>query len=274
MFAGLTRLDLTLDTSNVGFPLAKVKAVNGLGYVMRMAPQLTHLALAFHNHTAPRELFMLSLRELLGETGSLEGPPLLSGSSRDGADRTDNGFRFRALTDLKLEGVVCDEGDLRGFLLRHAATLERLRLGGRGLARGTFDTPMGGVRLSNGTFWSLFRSLRGGRLPQLQRLHLEGAFFCETGSLVTGLDAAADAADAVGTVNGSADGPADATNPSPPAIARTRFEHYLFRATTDDNWIPATEERAGPITPRSISSQPFEAYVLGTTNEYPGQFQR
>lgn len=194
VFGGLTRLDLTLDTSNVGFPLAKIKAVNGLGYVLRMAPQLTHLSLAFHNHSIARELFMLPLRELLGETGSLEGPPLVGGGyGANSINSADTGFRFRALTDLKLEGVACDESDLRGFLLRHAATLERLRLGGRGMAGGSFDLPMGGVRLSNGTFWSLFSSLRG-RLPHLERMHLEGAFFCESGTLIEGPGIGDDAA--------------------------------------------------------------------------------
>ncbi|KJR87170.1 uncharacterized protein SPSK_01600 [Sporothrix schenckii 1099-18] len=299
VFAGLTRLELALDTSNVGFPLAKVKAVNGLGYVLRMAPNLTHLSLAFHNHSIVRELFMLSLRELLGETGSLEGPPLVSNSHgfaapSSSSSASDTGFRFRALTDLKLEGVVCDESDLRGFLLRHAATLERLRLGGRGMAGGGFDLPMGGVRLSNGTFWSLFRSLRGGRLPHLQRMHLEGAFFCETGTLVDGPGVAShnhvdagDAGNATGDAVGNAgsdagDTAADAVppplppppaHPTHPNLARTRYEHYLFRAITDDAWEPATPERAGPVTARSMTSESFEAYVLGRQNEYPGRFQ-
>jgi hypothetical protein len=196
--------------------------------------------------------------------------------------------------------VVCDEGDLRGFLLRHAATLERLRLGGRGMAGGSFDLPMGGVRLSNGTFWSLFRSLRGGRLPHLQRMHLEGAFFCESGTLVEGPSVADDAGDAAGGAAGGAagvvagvvaggavddadfeigDAAAEAAAPPPPPpaahpnIARTRFEHYLFRAITDDDWEPATPDRSGPVTARSTSPEPFEAYVLGRQNEYPGRFQ-
>ncbi|CAK7227022.1 hypothetical protein SCUCBS95973_006398 [Sporothrix curviconia] len=260
VFGGLTKLDLTLDTSMINFPLAKFKAVNGLGYVLRMAPNLTHLSLSFNNQNAAPS-FILSLRELLGETGGLEGPPLLSSNSNNNAaagvvDGNETGFRFRALTDLKLEGIDCEEAALRGFLLRHASTLERLRLGGRCRVKDRQHMNTGGMRLSNGTFWSLFRSLRGGRLPRLQRMHLEGSFFCQSESLIEASDADA-APNVQSTLN----------------IARTRFEHYIFRPTTDDNWDPVREEATLQTSTAYISSEKFEAYLLGHINEYPGSFQ-
>ncbi|CAK7212534.1 hypothetical protein SBRCBS47491_001498 [Sporothrix bragantina] len=268
VFSGLTRLDLTLDTSNVSFPLAKFKAVNGLGYVLRMAPNLTHLSLSFHNQTAAREIFILSLRELLGETGSLEGPPLSSSNSSSGVvsagDSNETGFRFRALTDLKLDGIACDEAALRGFLLRHASTLERLRLGGRGRAHDRLHMNVGGMRLSNGTFWSLFRSLRGGRLPHLQQMHLEGTFFCQSESLIEAPDAPPAA-----PVTTAATAPA---NPLP-NVARTSYEHYNFRPTTDDNWDPIPEETLLRTPAAYMTSEKFEAYLLGHINEYPGSFR-
>ncbi|CAK7206450.1 hypothetical protein SEUCBS139899_009245 [Sporothrix eucalyptigena] len=267
VFGGLTRLNLTLDTSNVGFPLAKVKAVNGLGYVLRMAPHLTSLSLSFQNQNAGREVFILSLRELLGETGSLEGPPLLSSINGNGSravpDTSDTGFRFQSLTDLRLDGIACDEASLRGFLLRHASTLERLRLGGRGRAQDRAHMTVGGMRLSNGTFRSLFRSLRG-RLPNLQRLHLEGAFFCQSETLIEDPDAPP-----------PVPLPAHITPPPPPPvnIARTSYELYNFQPTTDNDWVPVPESAKDKGSTMFITSEEFEAYVLGQTNKYPGHFQ-
>ena len=91
-------------------------------------------------------------------------------------------FTFTKLTSLKLEGVSCSEEDLRSFLLRHAKTLERLRLGGRGLAK-PYELSSGGVHLHEGSFKSLFASLQG-KLPKLERLHLEGDL--EAGDIRTG----------------------------------------------------------------------------------------
>ncbi|CAK7245331.1 MAG: hypothetical protein STHCBS139747_006909 [Sporothrix thermara] len=288
VFAGLTRLDLTLDTSNVSFPSAKFKAVNGLGYMLRMAPNLTHLSLSFHNHNAAREVFVLSLRELLGETGSLEGPPLLSSYNSYGSnmsnisnmgnmssaatatatDSNETGFRFRALTDLKLDGIACDETALRGFLLRHASTLKRLRLGGRGRAHNRLHMNVGGMRLSNGTFWSLFRSLRGGRLPHLQRMHLEGTFICQSESLIE-----APGAPPVASSLAPATSAAVSAQHISPQIARTSYERYNFRPTTDDNWEPIPEEPLLKIPAMYMPSDKFEAYVLGHISDYPGSFR-
>ena len=271
LFAGLTRLDLTIDTSEVIFPQAKMKAINGLAYIIRKASQLTHLSLAFHNYASPRDFFHLPLQELLGESGSLEGPPLV-GNGSNGFSVGSNVFRFNALTDFALNGVTCEEGELRGFLLRHAPTLERLRLGGRGLARGSFDTSMGGIRISHGTVWSLLRSLRG-RLPQLERMHFEGIFYCETETLAAVPENMSGAAAASTGVVALPDD--DATlNTDHHHLSRLRYESYLFRATTDDDWTPASDERKGPMTPRTITSEAFEAYLLGQVAEYPGFFKR
>ncbi len=278
VFAGLTRLKLALDTSNLPFPAAKLKAVNGLGCVIRMAPHLTHLSLAFRNYAAPRDLFVLSLSELLGESGSfMTRVTMPSRPSRaSGGGGGSDGFRFGALTDLQLEGILCSEHELRGFLMRHAATLERLRLGGRGLASGVFDSSIGGgVHLYNGTFRSLFRSLRGGLLPRLQRLHLEGYFKCETEWLAPDVDDDTVHAPHEQHEQNEQHAQHGAAEITPtPVMARRRFERYLFRATTDDDWAPATDARAGTVRSQCITSEAFEAYVLGAIDEYPGRFHK
>ncbi|CAK7562834.1 MAG: hypothetical protein SEPTF4163_000690 [Sporothrix epigloea] len=266
VFGGLTRLDLTLETSNVNLPSAKFKAVNGLGYVLRMAPHLTHLSLDFRSDHSTWEAFVLPLRELLGESDSLDRRPLplplplpaYNGSGRSGVADTNGhtAFHFRALTDLKLSGIDCDEADLRGFLLRHASTLERLRLGGRGCTHNWRQKKVGGMQLSNGTFSSFFRSLRGGRLPRLQQMHLEGVFFCLANSL-----------------SGEAHSLPATSVAASPSIARPRCESYNFRPTSDDNWDPVPEEAMHRTSIEYSTSERFEAYVLGHTDEYPGSIR-
>lgn len=170
-FANLTALNLTIDPSALKLPAQRFKAIKGLGSILRCATNLTHLTLAFHTYGMPKHKFILWFDTLL-----------------------ERSFTFPRLTDLKLEGLSCDEDDLRAFLLRHAATLQRLRLGGRGLGTG-----LGGLHLCRGTFRGLFASLRGGRLPRLQRCHFEGDFEC------------------VG-------------------VERSANEAYSFHGVTDDNW--------------------------------------
>ncbi|KAK3307589.1 uncharacterized protein B0T15DRAFT_183364 [Chaetomium strumarium] len=176
-FASLSRLNLVLDPPNNLLPSSRFRAINGLGHVLHYSVNLTHLTLAFHTYHAPLEKFHLSFQALF------------SGSD----------FTYTKLTDLKLEGVSCAEDDLRSFLLRHSATLERLRLGGRGLAK-PFEWSTGGVHLHEGSFRSLFTSLQG-KLPKLKRFHMEGD--AEAGDF----------------------------------MASSR-EVYVFRAVTDDNWVP------------------------------------
>ena len=156
-FASLTKLDLVVDPPNNLFPSSRFRAINGLGHVLQFSPNLTHLSLGFHTYHAPLEKFSISFRQLL------------------------NDFTYEKLTDLKLEGLSCAEEDLREFLVRHGKTLERLRLGGRGLAK-PHETSIGGIHLHEGTWRSLFSSLRG-RLPRLQRLHMEGDV--EAGDIMT-----------------------------------------------------------------------------------------
>ncbi len=179
-FANLSRLSLVLDPPANLFPNARARAVNGLGHVLQFARELTHLSLSFHNYQNPQEKFPLLFGELLP------------------------GFKFAKLTDLKLEGVSCSEHDLRVFLLRHAATLERLRLGGRGLAA-PYEGSIGGVHLHDGTFRSLLSSLHG-KLPQLKRFHMEGDM--EAGDIMT-----------------------------------SSREHYKFHPVTDDNWDAVARSR-------------------------------
>lgn len=174
-FASLSRLDLVLDCPNVLLPHAQQRAINGLGHVLQFAPNLTHLSLAVHAYSAPNQKFRLSFRALVGPD-----------------------FCFPKLTDLKLEGLTCAEDDLRAFLVRHGSTLERLRLGGRGLAKpGELST--GGVHLHQGTFRSLLGSLRA-HLPKLKRFHMEGDM--QGGEIMT-----------------------------------SSMEMYKFHAVTDDNWV-------------------------------------
>ncbi|KAL2177605.1 uncharacterized protein P884DRAFT_299478 [Thermothelomyces heterothallicus CBS 202.75] len=176
-FASLSRLDLVLDTPANLLPASRSRAVNGLGGVLHSSVNLTHLSLAFQHYHAPAQKFHLSFQALFC-----------------GSD-----FVFPRLTDLKLEGVSCAEDDLRGFLLRHGATLERLRLGGRGLAK-PFEWSMGGVHLHQGSFRGLFTGLRG-RMPRLRRFHMEGD---------------AEAGD----------------------FTASSREVYMFRPVTDDDWAP------------------------------------
>ncbi|KAK0627783.1 hypothetical protein B0T14DRAFT_493811 [Immersiella caudata] len=172
-FASLSRLDLVLDPPTTLLPQARARSINGLGHVLQFSPNLTHLYLGVHNYQSPLEKFRLSFYELLGD------------------------FTYEKLTDLKLEGFTLEEEDLRSFLVRHAKTLERLRLGGRGLAK-PHELSIGGVHLHRGTFRSLFTSLQG-KLPVLKRFHLEGDI--EAGDIRT-----------------------------------SSRELYKFHAVTDDNW--------------------------------------
>ncbi|KAI1849939.1 hypothetical protein JX265_012983 [Neoarthrinium moseri] len=149
----LTRLDLTLDPSGLQGPASVRKAVNGLSYLLQRPAELRCLKIAFHPYSSPDSKFGLSLRELL------------------------NGFTYRQLTDLTLAGISCDEDDLKDFIARHGATLRRLRLGGRGLAK-PYQASLGGLHFYEGTFRSLFMGLRS-KLTKLERLHLEGIFECE-----------------------------------------------------------------------------------------------
>jgi len=172
-FASLSRLDLVLDPPKGLLPQASARAINGLGHVLQFSPNLTHLYLGVHTYHAPLEKFRLSFEALLGD------------------------FTYEKLTDLKLEGLTLAEDDLRAFLVRHGKTLERLRLGGRGLAK-PHELSIGGVHLHRGTFRSLFSSLQG-KLPVLKRFHLEGDM--EAGDIMT-----------------------------------SSRELYKFHAITDDNW--------------------------------------
>ncbi|KAH8681426.1 hypothetical protein BX600DRAFT_429364 [Xylariales sp. PMI_506] len=152
-FSSLTRLHLTLDPSGLQGPASAVKAINGLGYILQLPKQLRDLKLAFHPYQTPDSKFAVSFRELL------------------------NGFSYPELVDLSLEGISCEEEDLKQFLVQHSSTLRRLRLGGRGLAK-PYQVSLGGMHLYEGTFRSLFTGLRT-KLPKLERLHLEGIFECE-----------------------------------------------------------------------------------------------
>lgn len=210
-FAGLSTLNLTIDPSALKLPAQRFKAIKGLGSILRCATNVTHLSLAFHTYGMPKHKFIIWFDTLL------------------------EGYTFEKLTDLKLEGISCDEEDLRGFLLRHAATLERLRLGGRGLAK-AFEGGLGGIHLCRGNFRSLFASLRN-KLPQLERIHLEGDFEC------------------VG-------------------VERPSNEAYSFHGVTDDNWEDMTEEwrtrRAAASSGRTTRDcLEFERYLL-QGGKYPG----
>ncbi|KAK4450004.1 hypothetical protein QBC34DRAFT_448421 [Podospora aff. communis PSN243] len=172
-FASLSRLDLVLDPPTALLPQGLARSINALGRVLQLSPNLEHLYLGVHNYRSPLEKFRLSFHALLGD------------------------FTYEKLTDLKLEGLTLEEEDLRAFLVRHGKTLERLRIGGRGLAK-PHELSMGGVHLHRGTFRSLFTSLQG-RLPVLKRFHLEGDI--EAGDIMT-----------------------------------SSRELYRFHAVTDDNW--------------------------------------
>ncbi|KAH6632741.1 hypothetical protein F5144DRAFT_261413 [Chaetomium tenue] len=182
-FSSLSRLSLVLDTPANLLPSARHRAINGLGGVLHYSVNLTHLSLAFHNYHSPMQKFHLSFAALFPGGGCGGAPE----------------FTYAKLTDLKLEGISCGEADLKSFLLRHGATLERLRLGGRGLAKPD-ECSMGGVHLHEGSFRGLFSGLRG-KMPRLGRFHMEG-------------DAAAG-----------------------DYMASSR-EVYLFSPVTDDEWEP------------------------------------
>ncbi|KAI1828037.1 hypothetical protein F4861DRAFT_240074 [Xylaria intraflava] len=205
-FKNLTNLNLTLDPSGLQGPALSFRAVNGLGRILQLATNLTRLKLAFHSYSNDRSKFVLSFRELLF------------------------GFTYAQLTDLALEGVSCDEEDLKEFLGQHGATLVRLRLGGRGLAKPS-GASHGGIHLYEGTFRSLFAGLRI-RLPKLQRMHLEGIFKCEHPDLPT-------------------------------------HESYNFYPLTDENWEEVPRPQWALPSENIISCLRFEQYVLHG-GVYPG----
>ncbi|KXJ95858.1 hypothetical protein Micbo1qcDRAFT_29319 [Microdochium bolleyi] len=154
-FASLNTLHLTLDPSKLQGPSVAFRAVNGLGGFLRLAINVSNLKIAFHPYArgSTKSKFALSFRECL------------------------DGTVFPNLTNLILEGMSCDEDDLKDFLTRHGKTLTHLRLGGRGLAM-PWEASNGGVHLYEGNFRSLFSGLHQ-RLPKLERLHLEGLLECE-----------------------------------------------------------------------------------------------
>lgn len=198
-FNALHSLNLTLDPSGLQGPGSAFRAVNGLGRILQLAKQLRKFKLAFHPYTSENSKFALSFRELFYD------------------------FTYKQLTDLTLEGVSCEEDDLKDFLARHGATLLRLRLGGRGLAK-PVEVSLGGIHLYEGTFKSLFTGLRA-KLPKLERLHLEGIFECEHQDL-----------------------------PS--------HEAYNFYPLTNENWEELPRPRWVRSSRRTINCQPFEHYVL------------
>ncbi|ETS83756.1 hypothetical protein PFICI_05632 [Pestalotiopsis fici W106-1] len=152
-FKSLSRFDLTLDPSGLQGPAAAMKAVNGLGFVLQQAANARTLRVAFHPYSSPDSKFAINFREML------------------------NGFVFPELEDLTLVGMSCEERDLKTFISQHRATLQRLRLGGRGLAK-PYQASLGGMHLREGTLKSLFVGLRS-QLTKLERVHLEGIFECE-----------------------------------------------------------------------------------------------
>jgi hypothetical protein len=201
-FSSLSHLDIVIDVPPL-FPQALFRAINGLGRVLELSPNLTHLSLGFQNLRNPAAKFALRFDDLLGD------------------------FTFRKLSDLKLEGISCSEKGLRTLLLRHAATLERLRLGGRGMAK-PYERSVGGIHLYEGSWRSFFSSLHG-KLPRLERFHMEGD--CEAGELRT-----------------------------------APREVYRFHAVTDDNWemvdLPLS------LSEKSVDSLGLERYLLHG-GEYP-----
>ncbi|KAK4099352.1 hypothetical protein N658DRAFT_430202 [Parathielavia hyrcaniae] len=220
-FATLSRLSLALDFPPSLLPSARFRAVNGLGHVLQYSANLTHLTLAFHNYQKPLEKFHLSFHALFN-----------CGQAADAAAAA----VYPRLTDLKLENVSCAEDDLRAFLLRHGATLERLRLGGRGLAR-PHKWSMGGVHLHEGSFRGLFAGLRG-RMPRLRRFHMEGDFHAGKYRLNT-------------------------------------REIYRFLPVTDDEWEPvvaclagATRKNARGTCPTMVDCLGLERYLV-EGGEYP-----
>ncbi|OIW28377.1 hypothetical protein CONLIGDRAFT_374627 [Coniochaeta ligniaria NRRL 30616] len=195
-FASLSQLDLIIDPPPNLLPQARFRAINGLGHVLQFSPNLTRLSLGFHTYHNPLAKFALRFEDLLAD------------------------FTFKKLTDLKLEGISCAEHDLRSFLTRHSATLARLRLGGRGLAK-PYEMSIGGIHLYEGTWRSFFASLQG-KLPRLERFHMEGD--CEAGEIRT-----------------------------------TSREVYKFHAVTDDNWGRPAATR--PLR-KTIDCLELERYLL------------
>ncbi|KAI0021527.1 hypothetical protein F4780DRAFT_282078 [Xylariomycetidae sp. FL0641] len=205
-FSNLASLSLTLDPSGLQGPGSAFRAINGLGRLLQLAKNVRHLKIAFHPYSSAQSKFALSFRELLF------------------------GFTYTNLESLILEGVSCDEEDLSDFLARHGATLRRLRLGGRGLAK-PFEVSLGGIHLYEGTFKSLFTGLRK-KLPKLEQLHLEGIFECEHHGLST-------------------------------------HETYNFYPLTDERWDPVPRPRWVRNSRNTINCLPFESYVLHG-GSYPG----
>ncbi|KAI1466625.1 uncharacterized protein F4812DRAFT_59674 [Daldinia caldariorum] len=205
-FSSLETLNLTLDPSGLQGPGSAFRAVNGLGRILQLATNLRKLKLAFHPYSSENSKFALSFRELFYD------------------------FTYKQLTDLTLEGVSCEEEDLKYFLARHGATLVRLRLGGRGLAK-PFEVSLGGIHMYEGTFKSLFTGLRA-KVPKLERLHLEGIFECEHHDL-----------------------------PS--------HEAYNFYPLTNEDWEEVPRPKWVRSSRKTISCSPFEQYVL-RGGPYPG----
>lgn len=201
-FASLSRLNLVLDVGPRALPQAKLRAVNGLGRVLRLSPDLRHLSLGFVNHANCWEKFYLCFRDLFGD------------------------FTFEKLTDLKLEGISCAESDLLSIILRHASTLERLRLGGRGATKVPEGGSMGGITLYEGTWRSFFGSLQG-KLPKLKRFHMEGDMTCGENT------------------------------------PNSRAEVYFFDPITNDNWettYPDPDRPMGRLM--TADSRQLERYLL------------
>jgi hypothetical protein len=206
-FRYLQHLDITLDPVRWQGPSSERKAMLGLGRMLQFAANLTHLSLAFQSYSSPRNKTLVVFEDIF------------------------ENFTFKRLTDLRFEGITCAEQDLRQFLIRHGDTLERLRLGGRGLAK-PYEQSIGGLHLFSGTFKALFVGLRG-RMPKLQRFHLEGDF--ET----------------------------------PRALGHVG-EVYRYGALTDNDWTPIKQGRHSSKS--TISSLAIEEYLV-RGGAYPGSAQ-
>ncbi|KAH7034984.1 uncharacterized protein B0I36DRAFT_346849 [Microdochium trichocladiopsis] len=207
-FNSLSTLHLTLDPSKLQGPSAAFRSVNGLGGFLRLAINVSNLKIAFHPYArgSIKSKFALSFRECL------------------------DGTTFGRLSSLILEGMSCDEDDLKDFLARHGKTLTHLRLGGRGLAM-PWEASNGGIHLYEGTFRSLLAGLRH-RLPKLERLHLEGVLECEHRDL-----------------------------PS--------HEAYNFYPLTNEDWEDIPQPVWVRPGRRLINCSPFEQFVK-TGGPYPG----
>ncbi|KAG0649071.1 hypothetical protein D0Z07_4351 [Hyphodiscus hymeniophilus] len=148
VFLSLTRLSLVLDYSDMPNNLHSSQAFQNLSHCLRSASNMESLSLSFQ-----------------GRQKTDITPFFASLAERDHV--------FEKLSDVKFEGVRCNEKDLVDFLSRNKRSLKNVQLGGPGL-KAPHQKANGGLTLSEGSWKSVFEKVLAGLALQPKHFLIQG----------------------------------------------------------------------------------------------------